>query len=81
MRTAAERAVSMTVSREKNGIRYSLASGDYLKGNTAQSAFGISWKICVLIFLEVHKVHLRKSAFIRTQIFSGSALAELCGIA
>ena len=31
--------------------------------------------------LEVHKVHLRKSAFIRTQIFSGSALAELCGIA
>ena len=32
-------------------------------------------------FLEVHKVHLRKSAFIRTQIFSGSALAELCGIA
>ena len=30
---------------------------------------------------EVHKVHLRKSAFIRTQIFSGSALAELCGIA
>ena len=53
-------------------------------GNTAQSAFGISWKICALIsslFLEVHKVHLRKSAFIRTQIFSGSALAELCGIA
>ena len=84
MRTAAERAVSMTVSREKNGIRYSLASGDYLKGNTAQSAFGISWKISALIsslFLEVHKVHLRKSAFIRTQIFSGSALAELCGIA
>ena len=31
-------------------------------GNTAQSAFGISWKICALIsslFLEVHKVHLR----------------------
>ena len=26
-------------------------------------------------------VHLRKSAFIRTQIFSESALAELCGIA
>ena len=53
-------------------------------GNTAQSAIGISWKICALIsslFLEVHKVHLRKSAFIRTQIFSGSALAELCGIA
>ena len=38
-------------------------------GNTAQSACGISWKICALIsslFLEVHKVHLRKSAFIRT---------------
>ena len=53
-------------------------------GNTAQSACGISWKICALIsslFLEVHKVHLRKSAFIRTQIFSGSALAELCGVA
>ena len=54
------------------------------KGNTAQFDCGISWKICALIsslFLEVHKVHLRKSAFIRTQIFSGSALAELCGIA
>jgi len=54
------------------------------KGNTAQSAFGASWKICALIsslFLEIHKVFLQKSAFTRTQIFSGFALAELCGIA
>ena len=33
------------------------------------------------LFLEVHKVHLQKSAIIRTQIFSESALAALCGIA
>ncbi|MBR6711284.1 MAG: hypothetical protein IKI81_07110, partial [Selenomonadaceae bacterium] len=53
-------------------------------GNTAQYACGIFRKICALIsslFLEVHKVHLQKSAIIRTQIFSGSALATLCGIA
>jgi len=53
-------------------------------GNTAQSAIGASWKICALIlslFLEIHKVFLRKTAFIRTQIFSGFALVELCGIA
>ncbi|MCR5843059.1 MAG: hypothetical protein K6G66_03780, partial [Oscillospiraceae bacterium] len=45
---------------------------------------GIFRKICALIsslFLEVHKVHLRKSAIIRTQIFSKPALAALCGIA
>ena len=63
---------------------YSLLWPVFLFGNTTQSAFGISWKICALIsslFLEVHKVHLRKSAFVRIQIFSGSALAELCGIA
>ncbi len=33
------------------------------------------------LFLEIHKVFLRKTAFIRTQFFSGFALAELCGIA
>jgi len=32
-------------------------------------------------FLEVHTAHLRKSVIIRTQIFSESALAALCGIA
>ncbi len=57
---------------------------DKALGNTAQFAFGIFWKICALIsslFLAIHKVFLRKSAIIRTQIFSESALAELCGIA
>ncbi|MBQ6903044.1 MAG: hypothetical protein IJQ26_00855, partial [Lachnospiraceae bacterium] len=49
-----------------------------------QYAFGASWKIRALImslFLEIHKVFLQKNAFIRTQIFSGFALAELCGVA
>ena len=48
--------------------------------NDDQFAFGIFRKICALIlslFLAIHKVFLRKSAFIRTQIFSQSALAEL----
>ena len=57
---------------------------DMFSGNTAQSAFGASWNICVLIlllFLEIHKVILRKTVCIRTQIFSESALAALCGIA
>jgi len=52
-------------------------------GNTVQYACGIFRKICALIlslFLEVHKVHLQKSAIIRTQIFSESALAALYGI-
>ncbi len=35
----------------------------------------------MLLFLEIHRVFLRKTAFIRTQFFSKSALAELCGIA
>ncbi|MCR5844401.1 MAG: hypothetical protein K6G66_10640, partial [Oscillospiraceae bacterium] len=45
---------------------------------------GIFRKNCALIlslFLEIHRVFLRKTAFIRTQFFSKSALAELCGIA
>jgi len=53
-------------------------------GSTAQYVCGIFRKICALIsslFLEVHKVHLQKSAIIRTQIFSESALAALCGVA
>ena len=53
-------------------------------GNTAQSAIGASWKNCALtssLFLEIHKVFLRKSAIVRTQFFSGFALAELCGVA
>ena len=53
-------------------------------GHTAQYVCGIFRQICALIsslFLEVHKVRLRKSAIIRTQIFSESALAALCGIA
>ena len=33
------------------------------------------------LFLEIHKVFLQKNAFIRTQIFSGFALAELCDVA
>ncbi|MCR5843889.1 MAG: hypothetical protein K6G66_08020, partial [Oscillospiraceae bacterium] len=33
------------------------------------------------LFLEIHKVFLRKTAFIRTRFFSESALAALCGIA
>ena len=56
----------------------------FTTGNTAQSAIGASWKIRALIlslFLEIHKVFLQKNAFIRTQIFSGFALAELCGVA
>ena len=51
---------------------------------TIVRAMLFTWKICALIlslFLEIHKVFLQKNAFIRTQIFSGSALAELCGIA
>ena len=35
----------------------------------------------LLYNLEIHRVFLRKTAFIRTQFFSKSALAELCGIA
>ena len=57
---------------------------DMFSGNTAQSAFGAAWKIRALIlslFLAIHKVFLQKTAFIRTQIFSGFALAELCGVA
>ena len=57
---------------------------DMFSGNTAQSAFGASWKNCALIlslFLGIHKVFLQKTAFIRTQFFSGFALTELCGIA
>ena len=57
---------------------------DMFSGNTAQSAFGASWKTPALIlslFLAIHKVFLQKTAFIRTQIFSGFALAELCGVA
>ena len=53
-------------------------------GNTAQSAFGIFRKIRALIlslFLAIHKVFLRKTTFIRTWIFSESALAGLCGVA
>ncbi|MBQ6928558.1 MAG: hypothetical protein IJQ36_09640, partial [Oscillospiraceae bacterium] len=45
---------------------------------------GASWKNCALtssLFLEIHKVFLRKTAIARTQFFSGFALAELCGIA
>jgi len=52
--------------------------------NTAQYVCGIFRIICALIsslFLEVFNVHLQKSAIIRTQIVSGSALAKLCGIA
>ncbi|MBR0200296.1 MAG: hypothetical protein IJQ42_09050, partial [Oscillospiraceae bacterium] len=43
-------------------------------------ACGASRTICALIsslFLAIHKVFLRKSAFIRTQILSGFALADL----
>ena len=39
------------------------------------------WPTNALLFLATHKVCLRKSAFLPTQIFSKSALAELCGIA
>ena len=46
--------------------------------NADQIACGASRTICALIsslFLAIHKVFLRKSAFIRTQILSGFALA------
>ena len=49
-----------------------------------QANFGIFRKNCALIlslFLEIHRVFLRNTVFIRTQFFSKSALAELCGIA
>ena len=39
------------------------------------------WPANALLFLEIHKVFLRKSAFLRIQIFSPFALVELCGIA
>jgi len=48
---------------------------------TTPFAFGASRKISALIlsvFLAIHKVCLRKTAFIRTKIFSGFALAKLC---
>ena len=48
--------------------------------NADQIVCGIFRKICALIsslFLEIHKVFLRKSAIIKTQIFSESALADL----
>jgi hypothetical protein len=53
-------------------------------GSAAQSALGASRKNRALIsslFLEIHKVFLRKTAFIRTRFFSGFALTELCGAA
>ena len=56
----------------------------FVIGNTAQSSFGASRKNCALtssLFLEIHKVFLRKTAIVRTQFFSGFALAELCGVA
>ena len=59
-------------------------SGKYFYGNTARYARGIFRKNRALIssfFLEMHKVFLRKAAIIRTQFFSESALAALCGIA
>jgi hypothetical protein len=48
-------------------------------GNTAQFAFGIFRKNHALIssvFLAIHKVFLRKTAIIRTQILSQSALVD-----
>ena len=46
-------------------------------GNTAQSAFGISWKICALIsslFLEVHNTirfaHMHKFALAKSKIWT-----------
>ena len=56
----------------------------FIWGQRHTIRLGIFRKICALIlslFLEVHKVHLQKSAIIRTQIFSESALAALCGVA
>ena len=52
------------------------------KVNADQIAFGIFRKNCALIlslFLAIHKVFLRKSAFIRlyAQFFTKSALADL----
>ena len=48
-----------------------------LLGNTAQSAFGISWKICALIsslFLEVHNTirfaHMHKFALAKSKIWT-----------
>ena len=64
--------------------RYQQFLDGNLKGNTAQSAIGASWKNSALtlsLFLAIHKVFLQKTAFIRTQIFSGFALTELCGVA
>ena len=55
-----------------------------LYGNTAQYGCGFFWKNQALIlslFLDIHKVCLRKTAIIRTRFFSESALAALCGIA
>ena len=59
-------------------------NNQYILGNTAQFVCGIFRKIYAvnaLLFLAIHKVFLRKSAFLRTQIFLKSALAELCGVA
>ena len=71
-------------SRPKCKTEKSCAGSNGFYGDTAQSAFGIFRKICALIsslFLAIHKVFTRKSAIIRTQIFSESALAVLCGVA
>ena len=53
-------------------------------GSTAQYACGIfrkNWALISPLFLEIHKVFLRKIAIIRTHFFSESALAALCGVA
>ena len=49
----------------------------FFLGNTAQSAFGISWKICALIsslFLEVHNTirfaHMHKFALAKSKIWT-----------
>jgi hypothetical protein len=57
---------------------------EFSEGNTAQYVCGIFRKNrapILSLFLEIHKVFLRKTAFIRTRFFSESALAALCGIA
>ena len=65
-------------------VRHLTAKTRYTEGankvNADQIAYGASRTICALIsslFLEIHKVFLRKSAIIRTQILSGFALADL----
>ena len=66
-------------------IKYFILPASFLSflSKLRTTCFGIFRKICALtlpFFLEIHKVFLRKNVFIRTHIFSESALSTLFSV-